>query len=307
MAHKLHASDLARPLAAEALHQGAFDRFGQTIRWDLAAKCERPVNQTAHIRDEPKTAGGFRTGGRSGYSSSSEQWNVDYNLRCRHCEPCLRARRAMWALRARSEVLASLRTWFGTITLAPENHFRMLTQARQRLHRGGTVFEALSEREQFAERHRETSAEITKWLKRVRHHAKVPLRVLLVVERHKSGLPHYHCLVHETIGAVTYRQLSSTWPHGFVNFKLVDTHDTKCAYYVTKYLAKSAEARVRASLGYGNPTFNPLALGGAFRKELDCVVHSELPEREENDLPKRTREASASEGASAPVNWDLIS
>lgn len=252
MAHRLHHHDLSRSQAFNALMNGGARRNGMSIDWDIAGKCERPVSQTSHIRKE---GDGLKRGGRSGYNSSSESWNVEYQLRCRRCGPCLRLRRADWAMRARSEIAASVRTWFGTLTLSPQSHFKMLMRVSDRLRKGGTIFETLSEAEQFAERHREISVEITKYLKRVRFNSGATLRMLLVVERHESGLPHYHMLVHETEVSkpVTYRQLASAWPYGHVMFNLVDTHDERTCWYVTKYLAKSSEARVRASLGYGDP------------------------------------------------------
>jgi hypothetical protein len=80
------------------------------------------------------------------------------------------------------------------------------------------------------------------------------MRFLLVAEAHKTGLPHYHALIHEVDPErpVRSRILRQQWTLGFSQCKLVAQGDeTKSASYVAKYLAKSAAARVRASQGYG--------------------------------------------------------
>lgn len=164
-------------------------------------------------------------------------------VRCRQCADCLRFRARQWRNRASIEIRAAARTWFGTFTLSAENHYMMLCRAR--LPDGsasGDVFKA---------RHAEISKEITKYFKRVRKESGAPLKYLLVAEKHKSGLPHYHALIHEVIQDLPVRHatLSSQWRLGFTNFKLVET--AQHAAYVTKYLSKDAVARVRASRLYG--------------------------------------------------------
>jgi len=47
------------------------------------------------------------------------------------------------------------------------------------------------------------------------------------------------------------RVLRRQWTLGFSKFNLVDEKDPRAAHYVCKYLSKTAEARVRASLQYG--------------------------------------------------------
>ena len=84
------------------------------------------------------------------------------------CEECLRLRAADWRMRAISEMREAGRTWFGTLTLAPEQHHIMLSRARQRLWSGGTDFDALSPHDQFMERMTEIGKEVTLYLKRVR-------------------------------------------------------------------------------------------------------------------------------------------
>jgi hypothetical protein len=68
----------------------------------------------------------------------------------------------------------------------------------------------------------------------------------------RRGMPHWHLLINETVGAVTERVLRHQWRVGLSHFRLVDKADTKTPYYVTKYLTKAdTEVRIRASLNYG--------------------------------------------------------
>lgn len=176
---------------------------------------------------------------------------VDMYVSCRRCEACLKHRAKLWTARALEETRLSARTWFGTITLAPEHHHVALAKARRVASRNAIDFDALEPDEQFQMRHHQINVELTKYIKRVRSNTGAPLRYLLVVEAHKSGLPHYHALVHQVADTpVSKRDLQGAWALGFTQFKLVDP-ETPAAFYVCKYLAKSALARVRASAGYG--------------------------------------------------------
>ncbi len=147
------------------------------------------------------------------------------------------------------------RTWFLTLTLSPQWHSTMANRARLRLARQSVDFETLTPATQFAERNREIGREITLYIKRVRKRAGVPLRYCLVAEKHKSGLPHYHALVHEVDfdNPVRSSILRKEWKLGFSQCKLVAQGDeAKTANYVAKYLSKDAASRVRASVGYGH-------------------------------------------------------
>ena len=180
--------------------------------------------------------------------------HVDIAVRCRKCETCLAARAASWRIRASAECRIAPRTWFGTLTLNAQAQFINLSTARLRLAGQGVDFDTLPVAEQFSELARTVGPEITKWLKRVRKSVG-PFRYILVVEAHKSGLPHFHCLIHEVANPVLHRVLSSTWRLGFTNFKLID--DDRHAGYVCKYLSKSSLARVRASKDYGRSPHDP--------------------------------------------------
>lgn len=118
--------------------------------------------------------------------------------------------------------------------------------------------EGESEQSQFNKHVNAIGPEIGKFLKRVRKNTGAKLRYLLVAEPHKSGLPHFHMLIHQcdTHIPVRYDDLKSQWRLGFSAWKLTDY---KSASYVCKYLSKSLRARVRASQAYGT-TPNALSL-----------------------------------------------
>lgn len=92
--------------------------------------------------------------------------------------------------------------------------------------------------------------EIDRFLKRVRKNG-APFRYLLVSEAHKDGFPHFHMLIHEAASPLTKRLLESNWRLGYSQFRLVNNAEPRSAFYVCKYLAKSALTRVRASKRYG--------------------------------------------------------
>lgn len=201
---------------------------------------------------------------------------------CRKCDRCLRKRARLWTLRAITEVQSAPRTWFGTLTLRPRAHQTMVARARVRIARNKSYvgekvskttgecfpkflpddFDALSEGQQFLLRHREINVEITKYLKRIRKASETPFRYICVLEKHKTGLPHYHLLVHEMVeGSVKSDDLASKWELGIEYWRVVEEAEKKdTASYVCKYLSKANEARVRASLRYGSPPLG--GLGG---------------------------------------------
>ena len=185
-------------------------------------------------------------------------------------------------MRANSETVTTQgRTWFLTLTLSPEAHFKHRLLAYQRLRAKGEEFDRLDAERQFRELVTEANREITLYLKRVRKESGAPLRYCLVAERHKSGLPHFHALLHEVgDGAVRAKTLKRQWRLGFSQCKLVAQSDeNKAASYVAKYLSKSAAARVRASKGYGQQVAN------------QTVSHIEFPETRERKPPLTHRQA----------------
>lgn len=157
----------------------------------------------------------------------------------------------MWSERAKTELLMSPRTWFGTLTLHPDEQFKLLTLARDKMNRQGIDYEKLPFDEQFRLRVAVASPYITRYIKRVRKESEAPLRYLWVSEAHQSGNPHFHALLHEVAPdtRVTHSCLAGQWPHGFTKWKLVK--DLDAGLYLTKYLSKSTATRVRASVDYG--------------------------------------------------------
>ena len=221
------------------------------------------VGKTHHIppeRARPRPGSSRRPGRRW-----MRRW-IDLEVRCRRCSNCLAHRRRLWSARVASELRSheaiGARTWFGTLTLSPEQQFIALAQARTEWARAGKDFDKdNTEEQQFILRHRTISRWLTLYLKRVRKQASVPFRYLLVCEKHKSGLPHYHILIHEDGPGrnIPKRILNDQWIHGFSRWKLVE--DLRQGTYLCKYLAKSPEARVRASGHYGRVPLGPTPLG----------------------------------------------
>src|SRR5205814_1472707 len=98
-------------------------------------------------------------------------------------------------------------------------------------------------------------------------------RYLLIAEAHKSGVPHFHMLLHEPDVANTVRHatLRDQWRYGFTNFKLVS--DPRAAGYIAKYLAKDALARVRASKDYGSVGAGSNSQFGKGHDRTDAINH----------------------------------
>lgn len=168
---------------------------------------------------------------------------------CRECDDCRRSRARLWRARMACECELSQRTWFGTLTLSPERHMHWLSVARAKATARGYDLDAESK---YSQATSIAAALYRAWqlgAKRLRKSG-LRLRYVMVVETHKSGLPHLHVLVHEQRGSVpiTYRTLSALWSEGFSSWKLADATS---ATYVCKYLSKSVLGRVRASTRYG--------------------------------------------------------
>lgn len=240
-------SDRVLAIQAKALSSGGRlrslpgDIHSRTVEWDVAGDCLSPVPVSLAGRPEDTLV----------ITRKAPSRFVDMWVACRQCENCLRRRAAMWRLRAVSEWRLSARTWLATMTLRPEAHVRLLSQARVRLSRGGTDYEGLSPHEAFCEVEKEGFRHVQLWLKRLRKNTGTSLRYLAVSEAHKSGVPHWHLLLHEQDPdrPVRHKELTGSWHLGFDDYRLVDTQ--QAAGYCAKYLAKSLSARVRASKAYG--------------------------------------------------------
>lgn len=270
--------EAVRSLAVKALAAGAERSSAHAVAWDVSGNCTAPATREIWARPhrEPGRRGSVHVGreiigdvvrdrvipGRGrieqsryvlgGRFTRPTHLAVVMTARCRRCDNCLRLRSLQWQERASNEFELSRRTWFGTITFDQTARTRARYRAVIVARKGGRDFDALSYGEQFARVVNACSPHVTKWLKRVRKRCGTAVRYLLVAEHHKDGFPHFHILVHEVAGVITYRDLTETWVLGFTQFKLLAVEEKKAVRYVAKYLSKTSAARVRASLGYGN-------------------------------------------------------
>lgn len=265
-----------RRVAAEALTSGSGVVSGPgKLIWHTEGKCKSPVIRELTGRQRPDRP----------LAGCNQSILIDIHARCRVCVECRRHRARLWSARAADEVITSARTWFGTLTLSPASHYTMLARAAMR-----------PGEDEFASRHREISKEITKFLKRVRKESGARFRYIIVAERHQSGLPHYHMLLHEmsVMAPVRERTLSGQWKLGFSQFRLVsiETGARRTARYVSKYLAKSSEARVRASRWYGK--------ANRLKSSLDIV--EDVPNRDTcNNVLRHEAEGSLQFSGGVPT------
>lgn len=229
-----------RDLMRVAVRNGGQRTSLTSVDWDVSGDCQSPLDRVSRARPYTDAPGHRQTG-----------LEVRMVVRCRKCDRCRQIRRRVWSARARAEVQQSARTWFGTLTLRPEEQYKFLARARKLADARIEKFDGLPYWQQFELRHRAICPELTNYLKRVRKVSGASIRYLLVAEAHKSGAPHYHLLVHEPNPEeqVKHAQLSEQWKLGFSQWKLIT--EPSRAVYLCKYLSKSSAARVRASLRYG--------------------------------------------------------
>lgn len=227
-----------------------FTRHGSRMgTWDVSRGCEDPVPVTHYSRQTGKVKA-LRTG------KIPPGIELVMLTPCRRCRVCLKRHARLWRERAVHEIQNSDRTWFGTLTLSPEEHTRVDHLCATAI---GRKFWNLPPGKKFAARKKVIGREITLYLKRVRKESGVPFRYLCVYETHNGedtsdfmrGRPHMHFLLHEFAGSVRKRTLDGQWKLGFTNWRLATTQ-WQPAYYVAKYISKAVDARVRASLRYGN-------------------------------------------------------
>lgn len=181
-------------------------------------------------------------------------------VRCRRCEPCLQARRYYWGRAAieqtRLATEAGRRTWFGTLTLSMDSQKDMLDRARFASNEPNAEYWDDPKCDfRFAAVRRELIVEVRRYWARLRKSG-VRFKYFLVFERHKSGLPHMHWLLHEADAPIRKALLQQQWPWGFSNVHIVGGRSKrsaapeKAAWYVVKYLSKSVQSRQIASKGY---------------------------------------------------------
>lgn len=167
---------------------------------------------------------------------------IEMFVKCRKCTNCLKLRASEWRMRAKAETLLSSRTWMCTYTVAPGHRFNLKLLSERNCGSEKKILKYLQEY-------------FTRYMKRVREEAGIPLRLVQVAELHKDGFPHLHALIHERGYPVTKRLLQKHWRIGFTEVHLVKGDPNKAAAYVAKYISKDARSRVRSSLKYGDTTY----------------------------------------------------
>lgn len=260
-------------LATKALEAGADRKSHAHIAWDISGDCYAPAIFELMARPQmfgspelrrcsPEWRRALEKSGlvdltaRRGFEWSKGDnhplW-VTLTVRCRKCEWCLRQRALNWARKAQDEIKASCRTWFATYTGNPNEQYRWLSAARMHSAEGSVPFESYNEQDRFRAICRAAGPDITRYVKRIRKQSGASIRYLIVTEKHQSGLPHWHALIHEDDWARPIRKavLKEQWVHGFSQFKLVENQGA--AWYLCKYLSKDLATRVRSSLQYGRP------------------------------------------------------
>jgi len=295
-------------MAARALRCGGIRKGATLIEWDISGKCTSPYYTSYYGRPSAEWGDNHLLRGtpRKLYDTWDPVHGAGVGIHpqvidryvtitkhgpipmevviftpCHKCEKCLKHRAALWTARAIQESKDSVRTWFSTMTLRPDVAHLALMHARAKEAQQGVDFDTLRPPEQFRLWVAQISPEITKFLKRVRENSQCygALRYLLVVEAHKSGVPHFHALFHELDPdkPVRHKVLSKAWNLGFSNHKLVpdkltieeDGRIIRPAQYVCSYLNKSSSARVRASERYGQSRLTSLHLDEKWKEYLD--------------------------------------
>ena len=134
-------------LARRALLGGGEMVSRTCFRWDISGRCQSP--EVISLTGRPEAADGRRYfEWRPGVSNTL---HGDIFVPCRRCEACLRARRRLWTARALTETRSAVRTWFGTLTLAPDNHMMMRARTIKRLSLAGVDWASLDETFGFVE------------------------------------------------------------------------------------------------------------------------------------------------------------
>ena len=246
-----------------------------TVEWDVSGSCHTPVTRELISRKTEDFEGGLA----HVLGLHVKRWSrLRLFTRCRNCVACARHRRGLWARRAevewRNHTLDGLRTWSGTLTIAPRWRTKFEYRAIARYDARGKAphpngrasleWEALSTGERFKLIAAEISREITLWMKRVRKNSGAKLRYLLVTEAHKSGDPHFHICVYED-GTLRKAVMREQWTFGFTKWELVET--LRGAVYLCKYLSKDMMARVRASVFFGEADRTASAVAALPRDE----------------------------------------
>ena len=257
--------------AYQAFADGKADFQGG--RWVLryAGSCERPIPVKQH--------------------ASRGALLVTTEVRCRKCPSCRRAAVGYWAAAgmnmSKLAQESGKRSWFGTLTFAPEWQRVILDDAREEWMRENAHSSEVPDwwneplcDYRFALVRKRVVKELQKYWKRLRKAGHV-FSYLVVIERHKSGLPHVHYLLHEQQQPIRKADQQAQWPFGFSKISIVGGRSRnaaapeKAAFYVVKYLSKSEQARQMASQGY-RP--KPRSAAKVYRRSRELVQATPLDE-----------------------------
>lgn len=291
--HRLH-HDRATHLLRKALGAGAVRTGLLSARWDISGGCTdtywttyvgRPevnVVQARNEFDEDKRNTHFEY-----HPGKRGTVHVDIGTRCRRCANCRNYRRWEWDHRMTEELRRAVRSWYGTLTLTPFNQYRVEVEARRYQESRGWSWDQMNEDERFRATARFALKEVTLYIKRFRKQAygpkgKAPFKWICVTERHKSGKPHFHMLVHEVqMRPIPHRILSGQWHQGFEQWRLVklDENPKIVAGYLCKYLTKDFCTRIRASEKYGEQ--QTATVGDAFASFKDALGPNNLLDPED--------------------------
>lgn len=204
---------------------------------------------------------------RIGKAADRGALHVIWETRCRICKRCLKAKMTYWALAAVEQTRIAAeqghRTWFGTLTLRPEalaaikvRVFQEWAQSQKQASSAPPDWMDDPKCDfRFGLLRDQLVGECQRYWKRLRA-AGHRFKYFLVFERHKSGEPHMHWLLHEEGEPILKRHLTSQWPLGFAKVKLVGrkkrqhVSPERAAWYVAKYLGKAVQSRQIASRSY---------------------------------------------------------
>ena len=235
-------------LFVDAMASDTFTRYSTRAgEWNIAGNCDDPQTVVLYSR---------QTGNIKRALDGRFLPGIELTLKvvCRHCLWCRKKKALHWAYRAETEIAQASRNWFCTFTLNPDNHVRMRWLAASKIGN----FEGQPPRKKFELVAKEVGKEFTKTLKRIRKNTGHSFRYLVVTEIHDSdktspemrGNPHLHALIHEKPGQLIRKaDIQSEWSLGYSNVKLCDVG---AGWYLTKYLTKATEGRIRPSLWYGS-------------------------------------------------------
>jgi len=165
------------------------------FKWEISGDCSNPVYREMYgrpFRDRPQAA---HNEARYAINPNTPKW-LEVFARCRKCQNCMEQRARLWRGRILGELRLAeqeiRRTWFVTLTASPAMRWKYRMRATLKFNEGGKAplanggcadFEHLSQTERFGLIHSEISADLTLWLKRIRH---LPVSKWRAVRRYRK-------------------------------------------------------------------------------------------------------------------------